>query len=160
MTDSKRLEFQNGHCLTAPLPERQCEYTFVRHDAALRASFVELTANESYGYLWVRDQDGEIVVLEDKPHFSPDGRHFAVVVSCEALGTSFCGIQIWSAEGPSVIWEHKVETYAEYAFIRWHGNHWISLSVLTNKDNSLVNSPAAVIETAPKTWSLRSHGEK
>jgi hypothetical protein len=157
----KAVELRNGRCLAAPLPERHCTYKFLRYDARNGALVVQANADESYGYLFVRDSDGEIIVLEDEPHLSPDGARFVVVRSCEAPGGSFCGVQLWTAAGPTLVWEHRVETYAEYVFGGWRGNDQVALKVWThNEQHQLISGLAMLLERGPGNWVIDGPPER
>ena len=152
-TKGKEVRLEDGRCL-ATVENRACRYRFLRYENSHHAFVVEASSDQEFDrMLFIGEEDGHITVLPDEPHFSPDGRRFVVARSCEAFG-GFCGLQVWSAVGPKMLWEHRPTEYAVYEFTQWQDGQRVALTLTTWVDHHLVTEPAALFEDHSGRWNL------
>jgi hypothetical protein len=158
-TANEPIKLVDGHCL-ATSEDRNCLYRYVRYERPHRAHLVHAYFDNEYdSYLWVRNVDGHITFVPDEPHFSPNGRRFVIVRSCEAPG-SFCGVQAWNSSGPKLVWEHRPTEYAVYSFSGWSDDRRVDLTLTTWIDHKLAEKPAALIEDGLNRWRIEGPPEK
>ena len=155
----KPVELIDGHCLQSS-EDRNCLYRFVRYDAPHQASIVHAFFDTEFDtFLWIRQRDGKITPLPDDPHPSPDGKQFAIVRSCEAMG-AFCGLQVWRSDGPELVWEHRPTAYAVYEFDGWRPGGKIDLKLTTWIDHQLRSEAASLTEDGQGKWTIAGPAEK
>ena len=149
----RQVRLIDGKCL-ASSEDHGCSYRLLRYDQDHHVFLVDAVFDlELAVVLWVGDDDGRIVVLPDEPQFSPDGRRFVTVRSCE-LADGACGLQIWSAAKPRLLWQHQPTEYAEYQFIRWQNSRQIALTATTWIDHKLTSVPATLSADRSGSWHL------
>lgn len=129
-----------------PFDSRNCEeYIFVRYSPENHGSLVLTGYYEGYDYRWVDDVSGRVTVLDEQPHFSPNGKSFVVVKATEAYGRN--GIWIWAGKGPRLLWAYEPKEWALFSFVSWDGEDAIRLRVETDVQDKPVKSPARLVRT-------------
>ncbi len=155
-TEVGPVEFENGkgpYCSGA-----NCFYSVLRYVPG--AGFLLLAGyanSDVWGEMWVGEADGRLTYLEDNPVFSPDGRHFAIVSTCDGMGK--CVVQIWKAEGPELLFERTPPDggVEDYEHISWEGNERIAFDIgvyAPEKPGEFHYSRADITETMPDQWQL------
>lgn|GEM_PF-4761967 len=110
------------------LPDDCHHYIYRRHDLAHRGFIVVIAEYESVKTLWIDDVSGTTTTIGGEPYFSPDSTRFVVVEAWDCC--SFDGLQVWSATGPALEWEHGglfENNRAYFTFRRWLDNGRIEL---------------------------------
>ncbi len=129
-----------------PFDSRNCEeYIFVRYSPENHGSLVLTGYYEGYDYRWVDDVSGRVTVLDEQPHFSPNGKSFVVVKATEAYGRN--GIWIWASKGPRLLWAYEPKEWALFSFVSWDGEDAIRLRVETDVQDKPVELPARLVRT-------------
>lgn len=144
------VEFRDGHWPNSK--DGECGYIFVKRISG-RAFLVELIANEYYRYLWVRESDGHVVELRDKPLLSPGGQYFAVISTCDGFGG--CILQVWKTDGPKLVFEYEPKEYADFQFTSWVTNNRVQLDVGAWSNGKLQYTPAEIARTGSAKWVLK-----
>ena len=119
LTGAGPAKFEDGHgpyCSDA-----NCGYSLIQHIAGRGFLLIEGFGNSDGGrFFWVNETIGRTTDLEDRPIFSPDGRHFAIISTCDGMGK--CVLQVWKSDGPKLLFERRPTNFEDFNFKSWDGN--------------------------------------
>jgi len=153
-TKAGKVKFEDGKGLNFSDPN--FGYALSRYFAGqgflITAGYANSDVASSF---WVSEANGRSTYLDGAPIFSPDGRHFAIISTCDGMGK--CILQIWQSDGPKLLFERKPpdNEYEDYERESWHGNKRIVIDIGVNspEDSSeLRYSSGAIVETTPGNW--------
>ncbi len=103
---------------------------------------------ESPGSIIVSRRTGEIFRIEAAaPHFSPDGKRFAVVAVSEQDGINQLAIYNTSAFPPVLEWSQRPKSW--YGFVGWTGNDQVKLRALDQNSEASVSHTSSGWKLAP-----------
>jgi hypothetical protein len=122
---------------------------------APQAFVLERSFYESRNVAYVSRRSGEMITLDDHPHFSPSGKRFVAVAASEAWEVEN-DIALFSTEvdPPKPIWRYKAgKDYEMWYFVGWDGEDRIKLQVTMRVRNELKTLDANAVRTS-KGWQL------
>jgi len=127
-------------------------FVYRGHDAAHHGFLVLVGFFRGDEYAWVDDRSGHVTALQGEPHFSPSGRTLVLVRASSSDG--FNGIQLWSAEGLTPVWQYAPRSDVLYRFDRWNGEDRIVLRTTSMVRGKAIEGRARLTKT-PAGWKLR-----
>jgi hypothetical protein len=111
------------------------QYWFRAHLPAQQAVLLQADEYESGATLFVSLRSGNVMILDDEPHFSPSGERFAIVKGSESERDNDIAIYTAKSDPPALEFAYSSpeQTYASYSFVGWEGDARIRLKVLTRE---------------------------
>jgi hypothetical protein len=141
---SLHLTLHNGTTKTFNSDYKACQdgdadkciqYWFRAHLPAQQAVLLQADEYEAGAMLFVSLRSGNVMILDDEPHFSPSGERFAIVKGSESDRDNDIAIYTAKSDPPALEFAYSSpeQTYASYSFVGWEGDTRIRLKVHTRE---------------------------